>query len=82
MTEPFTISVYYKGSTLDLTARLVVLGYTHQFRVSVGNSEVYFEPDEEGEYRAVSVTGVGEKPVAIDRELLMLIQQQIAALRQ
>ena len=82
MTEPFTISVDYKGRTLDLTARLVVFGYSHQFRVLLDNMEVYFEPDEEGLYRAVSVTGPGEKPAAIDRHLLLLIQQQLTALRQ
>ena len=83
MTEPFTLSVFYKGQTMDFPARLVVYGYSHQFKVTINQQEVSFEPDEEGQYRAVVAPGHGNNaPAAPERDLLLLIQQQITALRQ
>lgn len=53
MEEPFLLPVAYKGETQQLEAQLHLTGYTHRFEVRVNDMPVYFEPDEEGEYRAV-----------------------------
>ena len=52
MDEPFIITTTFKGMDLDFTASLQILGYTHRFAVNIGGSEVFFERDEEGQYRA------------------------------
>jgi len=81
MTEPFILSVLYKGETLQLPAQLLLQGYIHRFKITVRDTELLFEPDEEGLYRAVSMEAMGAGPMpAVDRDLLQLIQEQLAAL--
>ena len=53
MDEPFLIAVDYKGVQREFEARLQVLGFTHRFLVDVEGTEVFFERDEEGSYRAI-----------------------------
>jgi len=53
MDETFALPVSYRGEELLLPARLEQLGYTHRFVVDVQGTEVFFEPDEERNYRAV-----------------------------
>lgn len=51
--DVYEIPVQYKGQELLVPAQLMVTGYTHKFRVEVGGHEVFFEPDEERNYRAM-----------------------------
>jgi uncharacterized membrane-anchored protein len=82
MTDPFLLTVHYQGEDRDYTAQLIIRGYTHQFKITIDNSEVYFEPDEEGQYRAVQQTGQDVGALArIDIRLLALLQEQLAAIR-
>jgi hypothetical protein len=53
MEDEFFIPVNYKGAEREYPARLEVFGYSHRFRVVVEGTEVLFEKDEEGSYRAV-----------------------------
>ena len=53
MDDIYEIPVHYKGEEMLVPAQLVVTGYTHKFRVDVAGQEVYFEPDEERNYRAL-----------------------------
>lgn len=53
MEESFTIPVVYKGIDMEFEARLQVFGYSHRFLVSIEGTDVFFERDEEGHYRAV-----------------------------
>ena len=81
MTEPFQLSVNYKGSQQLFTAQLMLQGYTHRFKVLVNDQEIYFEPDEEGSYRAVQQPGQDMNKLAtIDKNLLALIQEQITTI--
>lgn len=81
MDEPFQIPVLYKGSERMYDARLLQKGYTHQFEVQVGEQTVYFEPDEERNYRAMlhpdELDG-SKKPA--DIELLKAIAEAIETL--
>jgi hypothetical protein len=78
MTEPFMLTVTYKSSTIDYPAQLMMLGYTHKFKVQIDGNEVYFEPDEEGLYRVVQMPGQEiETLTAIDPRLLELLQQKL-----
>ncbi len=54
------------------------MGYTHKFKVLVNGEEVLFEPDEEGNYRAVLSTLPEEKKARnIDTALLQVIADTI-----
>lgn len=53
MYDEFELPVRYKNEELLFPAQLQQVGYTHRFRVDVYGEEVYYEPDEEGSYRAL-----------------------------
>lgn len=59
MEDAFQLSVYYNNQPLEFETVFQRWGYTHRFRVLVNEVPVFFEPDEEGGYRAV-VTDVPE----------------------
>ena len=49
----FDLPVSYGGTQLLFPSQLLQLGYTHKFLVDVYGTEVAFEQDEEGAYRAI-----------------------------
>ena len=53
MPDSFTLNVTYKNQDLSFPAELRVFGYTHKIAVTVNDTLVLFEPDEERNYRAV-----------------------------
>lgn len=79
MNEAFDLPVTYKGKELLFPARLLQLGYNHQFLITVDGIEVIFEPDEERSYRAIIHTEEAEKSKA-DIELLQTIAETIEEL--
>lgn len=81
MTDEFILEIEYKGQLKKLPAQLLLQGYTHRFKVRLDSLEVFFEPDEEGNYRAISIPGQDEKLLEkIDRSLLRAIQEKIQAI--
>jgi hypothetical protein len=50
MNEPFIIAI----NDQEYKARFERYGYTHRIAVLIGEETVIFEPDEEGNYRALS----------------------------
>ena len=58
-------------------ARLVQLGYTHKFSVDVQGQEIFFEPDEERNYRALIGPEQLERNKKLDIELLKAIAESI-----
>jgi hypothetical protein len=53
MDESFDLPVNYNGNELLFPSRLQQTGYTHRIVVDVYGQEVFFEPDEERNYRAI-----------------------------
>lgn len=79
MTEPFILTIAHGGQEQDFTAELILQGYTHRFKVNIDDTEVFFEPDEEGAYRAIRMPGQEEAALEkIDRRLLGSIQEKIS----
>lgn len=72
MNEPFDLPVTVNGKALLFPACLLQLGYTHKFQVTVYGTEVLFEPDEEGRYRAVI------EPEDVTRDIAVELLQAIA----
>jgi hypothetical protein len=79
MQEPFELPVSFRGEELLLPARMIPTGYTHKFEVEVNNVMYYFEPDEEGSYRAMVEPTVMQTIKNADRELLEAIAASIEA---
>ena len=53
MEEPFLLDVNYLGETLDFEGQLHLSGYQHKIEIIVNDISVFFEPDEERNYRAL-----------------------------
>lgn len=78
MDDLFELPVIYKGKEESFPAQLQQVGYTHRFVVDVYGEEVFFEPDEERNYRAVVDPEKLQASVPID--LLKAIAESIEAL--
>ena len=76
MNEAFDLPVFYRGKELSLPAQWVQVGYTHRFQVEAEGQLVLFEPDEEGQYRAI--VDVDTKNKTLDVELLQAIAEGIS----
>ena len=77
MDEPFTLTVNHKGQQHDFEAELVVTGYTYKFRIMVNDTEVFFERDDAGEFRALVPNADAKQSHALDAGLLQAIAQQL-----
>jgi hypothetical protein len=53
MEDIFLIDVDYKGEALEFEGQLILSGYEHRIEIFIGDISVFFEPDEERNYRAV-----------------------------
>jgi hypothetical protein len=81
MTDEFNLIIEYRGEVKEFPANLLLQGYTHKFKVLVDGLEIFFEPDEEGSYRAVKMPWQDEKQLEkMDRNLLQAIQEKIEAI--
>ena len=78
MEEIFTIDVPYKNTQKSFTGQLVLQGYSHKIKILVEKTELFFEPDEEGNYRLIKMPWQEQNELEkIDRELISEIQQTI-----
>lgn len=77
MEDEFELPVQYKGNQLMFKASLLITGYTHKFKVEVGEQVVIFEPDEQREYRAVIPYEEIANQKNVDVELLKRIAEVI-----
>lgn len=78
MDEPFELPVCYKNEEMLFPAELQQTGYTHRFRVDVYGQDVFFEPDEERNYRAVVDPEKISSKITV--ELLQAIAETIESL--
>jgi hypothetical protein len=78
MDDSFILTVNYKSEDADFNSWLLLQGYTHKIKVQIGETEVFFEPDEESNYRAVKMPWQEQKDLEkIDRHLISLIGKKI-----
>ncbi len=76
MADSFTLKINYRGEELIFPGELRITGYTHKIAIVVENTEILFEPDEEGNYRALlSDSDMRNKSFGI--ELLQLIATEL-----
>jgi hypothetical protein len=73
----FELPVTYKDRELLFPAAYIPAGFTHRIRVIIDETEVFFEPDEEGSYRALVATNDDSVRDKIDKALLEAVLQSI-----
>jgi len=80
MDEPFTLTVPYNGQQHDFETQLIVTGYTYKFRTVVNDTEVFFERDDAGDFRALAPNADAKQLHSLDAGLLQAIAQQLDAI--
>jgi hypothetical protein len=73
MSDPIIITVPYKNTEQQFEIELEARGYTHRFKVMINELPVYFEPDEEKQYRAIITEEHAKNVQALDPVLLQSI---------
>ena len=82
MEEEFEIPVVYKNKQLFFKAKRLVLGsYTQKLQVDVYDTEVFFEVDEERNYRAYIDPTNSAANNNVDKDLLQQIAETIESVR-
>ena len=65
MVEDFKIPVLYNNQRLNFPAQLLRYAYSYKIEVDVEGTLVYFEPDEERNWRAL----IGQEEAPVNRNL-------------
>ncbi len=73
MEDPILITVPYKGEEKNIEVQWQPMGYTHRFKAWINDVEVFFEPDEERQYRAVIPPEQSNNTHKIDTALLQAV---------
>lgn len=73
MAESFDLPVWYEGKELLFPASLLQMGYTHKIKVTIQDTDLLFEPDEEKHYRAVVAEPDRASVMRLDQSLLRTI---------
>jgi hypothetical protein len=78
MNGPFILTIEYKGAEKNYSGELLLQGYSHKIKVAVDDTDVYFEPDDQGGYRVIAVPGQDIQALEkIDKHLLSLLHDKI-----
>jgi hypothetical protein len=77
MEEDLEVPVTYKNQELIFKAKFIQFGYTYRFEVDVNGILVFFEPDEERNFRAIIDPSIDNVNRKIDRELIGLIMESL-----
>jgi hypothetical protein len=80
MDQFFQLPLFYKGKQLNFKANLIRVGYGYQFQVKINEQNIFFEPDEEGMYRAINYNADFVDNKKIDIELLKMIAEALEIL--
>lgn len=73
MSETIVINVPYRGAEKEVELEWQPMGFTHRFKALIEGVEVYFEPDEERNYRVVLPPEVTDSHKKIDVELVQAV---------
>ena len=73
MNNDFELPVSYKGKELLFPGQLHQYGYSQKIEISVNGASIFFERDEEGNWRAIVDPSEFEKNKSFSIELLQAI---------
>jgi hypothetical protein len=77
MGEQFELPVDFKGKELQFPAELLPFGFSYRIKVTIAETDFFFEPDEEKKYRAIIADTDRDKTIRIDWELLQAIAETL-----
>ena len=80
MSEQFELPVSFKGKEWMLPAEFMSMGYTHRIKITVNGTALFFEPDEEKNYRAILENTEKDGLKAPDREFVQKISETLHSL--
>ena len=80
MDDDLEVPVTYKNQELIFNAKFIQFGYSYKFEVDVNGVLVFFEPDEERNFRAILDPAIDHGNHKIDKELIQLIAEALAAM--
>jgi uncharacterized protein (DUF1499 family) len=79
MRDDFSLSIVYKGQQREYTAQLIQQGYSYKIVVFIDDLEVYFEPDEERNFRIIATAEQDQKKLEkLDQQLLAALHEKLA----
>ena len=73
MMDLFELPIDYNGKKILFPAELLPMGFTHKIKVTVEGTEILFEPDEERNYRAMTIDPEMDKNNHLNKDLLKTI---------
>ena len=80
MDDTIEIPVNYKNKDLMFEAKFLQFGYSYKFEIEVNGTTVFFEPDEERNFRAIIDPAIEHGNNKIDVELIQLIAESLQAI--
>lgn len=54
MADSFNLPIEFNGKEYEYPTQIIRYGYTHKVQVDINSTIVTFEPDEDGNYRALT----------------------------
>jgi len=66
MAGTFNLPIKFNGQEYEYPTQILRYGYTHKIQVDINNTIVTFEPDEDGNYRALTDKDI---PVSLLKEI-------------
>ncbi|MES2430905.1 MAG: hypothetical protein V4556_08200 [Bacteroidota bacterium] len=80
MDNSFEVPVTHNGHDYLFPATLITYGYSYKIEVDVSGTIIIFEPDDEGNYRALINEAQLHDIPHVNKELLQLIAEKLQAL--
>lgn len=78
MTDEFSLTANYKETSREYKAHLLLQGYSYKIVVHVDDVDVYFERDEEQNFRVVTMPGQDVATLEkIDKQLLQALAEEL-----
>lgn len=75
--ESFFIPITYQGKEMDIPAKLITTGFTYRIAVELSGQTIFFEPDEERNFRAVIPYQENVREIPVQKELLKVIAETL-----
>jgi hypothetical protein len=75
MNEPFQLELTYEGMPYELAAAFQRYGYTYRIVVTIDEHNYVFEPDEDGQYRALGAPEGAKPDVGLLRAVAEKLQK-------
>lgn len=77
MDNSFELPIHYNGKDYLFPGSLITYGYSYKIAMQVFDTIIHFEPDEEGNYRAIINPEDLKENAAITKNLLQLIAETL-----